>query len=268
MRDAVSARISVDSGRLYVAGISKGGWQVARIAERGLPGFAGAMILIAGRFPSRDRTVSGLRGKPIYVGAGEEDGNNHYARMAAQYFSRNGAVVTWEEYAGRGHSVDSAAPRLHAWVETVLLGTDEANRAAAAAWLRACREDYEDIVEDDARAVFLESVVADPRFRWCRSRDRAGVEQELDRLRTSGEAARRRQAEKEFEKGLWMEQTAQRLRDLERALTVYREAAAKYKDTEAGERAETAAVRVAEHVAEGRNRLRHTVPGVPRLRIR
>jgi poly(3-hydroxybutyrate) depolymerase len=266
LRKSLAGRLVIDKQHLYAAGVSKGGWQVSRFVDRGLPGLAGAMIVLAGRFPGRTAATPDLHGKPVYIGAGERDGNNRYARMAAQFFARNGAAITWEEFADRGHQVDPGAPRLRAWAEAVLVRSPKENRSAAREWLREQQKRYAKLESETKQAVFLAGLTADPRFRWCPRRSRNAIQSDLAALRRNGPAAACRDAEALFAKALWKEQTARRLRDLKQALQYYRQCAEKYRDTAAGKRARKAADEVAEQVAESEMRLRHTPPGVPRIR--
>lgn len=51
-------RLRVDRSRIYLAGVSQGGWQVSAFAESAEPRVAGYLILLAGRFP-RARAARG-----------------------------------------------------------------------------------------------------------------------------------------------------------------------------------------------------------------
>ena len=58
-----------------------------------------------------------LRGKPIYIGAGEKDVNLASAKKAAAYYERVGAEVTFEEYKGAEHVFDPTKPKkLYNWL--------------------------------------------------------------------------------------------------------------------------------------------------------
>ena len=125
---ALPERVRLDRRRVYLAGVSKGGWQVSAFAESGQPRVAGYMILLAGRLPRARSERPDLSEQAVYVGTGEMDEGNVYARMAVQYYERCGAAVTWEEYANRGHEVDAAAARLGAWVTMQLLTAGDERR--------------------------------------------------------------------------------------------------------------------------------------------
>jgi predicted peptidase len=118
----ISKYLKIDEKRLFVTGASKGGWHASAILESSAKAWAGAVILAAGR--SRNASVittpynkRALRGKPIYIGAGEKDGNLASAKKAATYYERLGAEVIFEEYEGAGHAFDHTKPKkLYGWL--------------------------------------------------------------------------------------------------------------------------------------------------------
>ena len=120
----VSKHLKVDKKRLFVTGFSKGGWHTSVMLECSAKAWAGAVIFAAGR--SRNASLittaankKALRGKPIYIGAGETDQNLPAAKRAVTYYERLGAKVTFEEFKGAGHSFDpSKSEILHNWLLT------------------------------------------------------------------------------------------------------------------------------------------------------
>jgi predicted esterase len=84
--------------------------------------WARAVILAAGRSQNAHLIAAGsgrmaLRGKPIYIGAGEKDINLAPAKKAAAYYERMGAKVTFEEYKGVEHAFDPTKPKkLYNWL--------------------------------------------------------------------------------------------------------------------------------------------------------
>ena len=117
-RQWLATHASMDEVRVYLGGVSKGGWTTSLLGESELPHLAGLIILLAGRsFPVA--TAPGgaaYRGKPIYIGDGETDNNMRPARQATTFFQLRGAAVTFEEYPGLGHKMPDEAPRLRAWL--------------------------------------------------------------------------------------------------------------------------------------------------------
>ncbi len=120
----VSRRLRIDEKRLFVTGSSMGGWNTAAILESSAKVWAGAVILGAGRSPNvrliiTDSDRMALRGKSIYIGAGERDFNLDSARKAVVYYERLGAKVTFEEYKGAEHAFDPTKPKkLYDWLIT------------------------------------------------------------------------------------------------------------------------------------------------------
>jgi predicted peptidase len=117
----VAEHLKVDEQRLFIAGFSKGGWHTSAMLEFSGKVWAGAVILAAGR----SRTVASistaagkraLRGKPLYIGAGQKDPNLEAAKIAQKYYRRAGANVTFEEYEGLGHSYDPKVGTLREWL--------------------------------------------------------------------------------------------------------------------------------------------------------
>ena len=109
VRKYVSEHMSVDRSRLFIGGYSKGGWHSSVILECTAKSWAGAVIFAAGRSRNADAVTSVadkrvLRGKPIYIGAGENDVNITAAKKALKYYQGLGAKVTFEEVKGEGHS--------------------------------------------------------------------------------------------------------------------------------------------------------------------
>ena len=118
----ISKHLKIDEKQLFVTGMSKGGWHTSAVLESSPKVWAGAVILAAGRSYNVDLITNQnnkklLRGKPIYIGAGEKDGNLDAARKAALYYERLGAKVTLEVYEGAEHSFDHTAPKkLYDWL--------------------------------------------------------------------------------------------------------------------------------------------------------
>ena len=119
-RQWLAAHASVDETRVYLGGVSKGGWTTSLLGEPELPRLAGLIILLAGRSYPFTAAPGGTayRGKPLYIGDGETDNNMRFARQAATFFQRQGMALTFEEHMGLGHATPSDAPRLRTWLQT------------------------------------------------------------------------------------------------------------------------------------------------------
>lgn len=108
--DIVSARLNVNQKLVFMGGYSMGGYMTSMLGEQLLDKLAGLIILGAGRFtierfaplPKR------IRGKPIFIGVGQAD-NTHQprAKIAANMYLGWGADVTYEEWSGVGHAINT-----------------------------------------------------------------------------------------------------------------------------------------------------------------
>jgi predicted peptidase len=118
----VSKRLRIDDKRLFITGCSKGGWYTSSMLESSSKAWAGAVIFAAGRSQNArliatDSSRMALRGKPIYIGAGESDINLAAAKKAVIYYEKLGAKVTFEEYEGAGHICVPPNPKkLYDWL--------------------------------------------------------------------------------------------------------------------------------------------------------
>jgi predicted peptidase len=118
----ISERLRINEKRLFVTGSSKGGWYTSALLESSPKVWAGAVILAAGRTTAVNKLITevsrkALRGKPIYIGAGEKDINLAAAKRAVSYYKNLGAKVTFEEYKGAEHAFDPAKPKqLYNWL--------------------------------------------------------------------------------------------------------------------------------------------------------
>ncbi|MEM7014507.1 MAG: hypothetical protein AAF585_23855, partial [Verrucomicrobiota bacterium] len=98
--------IRVDGERLYIGGMSKGGWISATLAESYLPDIAGAYLLGAGMTPFRMGSPLRPNGKrALYIGVGNLDINYPYGVQGIEYFGNLGFEVTFDGYPGLGHTV-------------------------------------------------------------------------------------------------------------------------------------------------------------------
>lgn len=130
----VSEHLKIDQQRLFIAGFSKGGWHTSAMLECSGKVWAGAVILAAGRGRivisiTTPATRKAIKGKPIYIGAGEKDTNLPSAKKAATYYERVGAKVTFEQYQGLGHDYDPGVGKLRDWLfESAGIGLAESEQ--------------------------------------------------------------------------------------------------------------------------------------------
>ena len=261
-------RVRLDRNQVFLAGLSQGGWQVSALAESAKPRVAGYVILLAGRFPRAETARPDLSERVLYVGTGENDEANVYARMARQYFERCGAQVTWEEYAGRGHQMGTAVPRLRAWVALQLTLAPEARQREADLWLKDGLAEAERAADAKACHALLENLADDPRGLACSADLRQHLRAFLERVRMSPEVQPEVQARRVYERALWLEQTATALADLEEALELYRQVRQRYGQTPVGQRVQSDIDRVRPTVEKGQARRRQRAPAPPRPRLR
>lgn len=122
VRRYVEKYLLIDQKRMFVSGFSKGGWHASEMLEVSPKFWAGGLIFAAGRSrnlravsDTTDRTA--LRGKPIYIAAGETDENLKAAKKAVVFYEQLGAKVTFEEFKGCGHGFDpSGSQLLYSWL--------------------------------------------------------------------------------------------------------------------------------------------------------
>jgi predicted peptidase len=112
-RSCIAGQAAVDAQRVYLGGISKGGWTTSMLANREMAGLAGLVILLAGRQRTGadplDRAA--VRNKPIYIGVGANEPNRLPALQARTVYESLGAVVTYEEYPRRQERPDRFSHR-------------------------------------------------------------------------------------------------------------------------------------------------------------
>lgn len=126
--------LRIDEKRMFVSGFSMGGWHTSEMLEVSPKFWAGGVIFAAGRSRNlravSDRTDStALRGKPIYIAAGETDENLKAAKKAVVFYEQLGAKVTFEEFKGCGHGFDpSGSQLLYSWlIANGWVGDDESD---------------------------------------------------------------------------------------------------------------------------------------------
>jgi predicted esterase len=111
--------VNIDIKEMVLVGVSKGGWLVANLSDINPKPWAGMVILNAGR-NGVTNIKKDIKGKPVFVGAGESDQNLNAARKAAAYYEQAGADITFETFYGKGHAVDPNAVELRAYFDKII----------------------------------------------------------------------------------------------------------------------------------------------------
>ena len=85
-------QLKVDDRKMFVGGISKGGWFSYDVFEYRPSPWAGALVIAAGRSQTTAMSASekpkNFKGKPVYIGVGETDVNRKAAERAHRYLER------------------------------------------------------------------------------------------------------------------------------------------------------------------------------------
>jgi poly(3-hydroxybutyrate) depolymerase len=164
---------AIDTERVYLTGVSKGGWHVTDLLEREAGKIAGAAILLAGRAPmvQAGAVPTAIRQMPIYIGVGENDANLVAGLRAKLAYGKAGALVTLEIYEGLGHQYPANIPRLKAWFNTQQLVRKRSVSAETRKRLTGeCQAIYKAaLAEADVGEQYrqLRTLADDPRLPWC-----------------------------------------------------------------------------------------------------
>jgi predicted esterase len=128
----VQSKLKVNQKLVFMGGFSQGGWQTSAFSNLYIDHLAGLVILGAGGSPNGEAAKeTKLKGKPVFVGVGESDEYNKNARDAQTAYANKGAEVTFEEFKGLGHSVDTKSKALKDWL--LKNGPQNQTRATVAA---------------------------------------------------------------------------------------------------------------------------------------
>jgi predicted esterase len=101
----VARNLHVDPKQFFLGGFSQGGWWTTMLAEYTMDTWAGLFPMGSGEHASNLGGAANVRGKPIFIAAGENDAQFlPLAKKSAEYYAGRGAEVTTEWFAGLGHS--------------------------------------------------------------------------------------------------------------------------------------------------------------------
>ena len=234
-----------DERRMFMGGISKGGFTASLLGEPELGRLAGLVLLLAGRsYPVTDAPDGATyRGKWIFVGAGEADPNLRSARQAAEFFTRQGAQVTFEEFAGTGHAVPAQPERLAAWLQVTgrLIERDAQARQELATWQAGTLAEARQQTDAWQQYVHWQAAVRDPRLILCEPAGAAEIRNGWSAALAASPGREDAAAEKAYLDLLWREAQIRRLEDMKAVLDDYRSLARLFPQTRWGQRAATEA---------------------------
>lgn len=114
IHDLLARHVALHEQVQFIGGFSQGGWSTGKLSELSLDTWAGIIITGAGRGSSL--SDPNVKGKPIFIGIGENDPANPAAKSAAKFYKEHGADLTLEEFPGKPHTVDTSDAVLRAWL--------------------------------------------------------------------------------------------------------------------------------------------------------
>jgi outer membrane protein assembly factor BamD (BamD/ComL family)/pimeloyl-ACP methyl ester carboxylesterase len=115
IRTFVESKLQLNPKLIFMGGFSQGGWSTSSFSNLYMDKLAGLVIMGAGGSPGAEGAKL-LDKKPVFVGVGEMDPANKNARSASEAFKAKGADVTFEEFPGLAHNVDTKDKALKDWL--------------------------------------------------------------------------------------------------------------------------------------------------------
>jgi len=230
----LSGRVRIDRERVFLGGLSKGGWLAGLVGEAAGEDVAGWAILLAGRL-RQPPPKSSLRGKAIYLGAGEHDPNMPSARRARVFYREQGARVSFEEYAGQGHRSPpvEALPVLQAWfaAQGRLRQPDESARETLRGWYTDTLEDAAAESDPLAQYHLLQAALNDPRMGRFGTDRQNVLRRQIQKLAARPPVRDEWRAQQDFDTLLAADYTIQRLDDMKEVRDGLRHLADQYSHT-------------------------------------
>ncbi|HLX62880.1 MAG TPA: hypothetical protein VKX17_16510 [Planctomycetota bacterium] len=111
IRALVETKLKINSKLVLMGGFSLGGWSTSSFSHSYIDKLAGIAIMGAGGQPAAK-----IKGKPVFIGVGENDQFNKDAKAARDVYIAKGADVTFTEFPGLGHSADPNNKALKEWL--------------------------------------------------------------------------------------------------------------------------------------------------------
>ncbi len=131
VRHMLQSKLRINPKMTVLAGVSRGGWLVSSMIDYRPQIASAALITCAGIKTGMLDTIFTLKGKAIFIGAGENDQNLSAAQKAAAYFANRGAEVEFECWKGLGHEVNPNSQMMQEWLSKVRKKlTTDAQKAA------------------------------------------------------------------------------------------------------------------------------------------
>lgn len=165
VREALSAHLSIEPARIYLGGLSKGGWITSMLGNAEPQSFAGFIMLMGGRqrhLPASPQPKA-FEGKPYFIAVGEEDNNYVFSRLAEAWFGRLGAVTTFRSYPGLGHDLPRQMPTLERWLQ--LEADPKALAVSASHWFDAALKEAREKATPLDQYRSLKTMFEDPQLR-------------------------------------------------------------------------------------------------------
>ena len=231
IKNALQKKISLDPEKVYISGVSKGGWTTSMICDTQLSSFAGVIIFLAGRMrvPNKVAKRANRSGIPIYVGVGEFDGNLIPGVAAIDHYNKLGGVVNFEMFDGVGHSMPDKTPKVFSeWLNLqrpdFKINFDE--------WFE---EKIKGLSGDDPKKLFASylEVRESPYLQKLSNSQKNKYSQLLNsKAKEIPDLTKEIKAYSEFYKVMKIETDAGVIKDWEKAINSYRSLQEKYKGTE------------------------------------
>ncbi len=111
----VSSKVRVNPKLMFMGGFSQGGWSTSSFSNLCIDQLAGLIIMGSGGTPG-DKAAPLLKGKPVFIGIGEQDPANASAKGSRDAYTARNALVTFEEFKGLAHAVDTKDKPLKDWL--------------------------------------------------------------------------------------------------------------------------------------------------------
>jgi len=174
--------LSIDRKRIIISGVSKGGW-ITNMLGHAKPEYFGGMALLMGghhKHAAPSPNPAGFKGKPIYIGVGEDDRNYVFSRLGDAVWSGYGAMVSFDTWYNTGHEFPADTSMFKNWLFREV--APEVIQADVEKWIETALPDAREIAEPMARFFALGDLRNDPRFAMCDEKVREQVRGELNAL--------------------------------------------------------------------------------------
>ena len=239
-RTWLDQKASVDQNRVFMGGVTKGGWMAVALSDREFGKLAGIIILLAGRQrttlapPSKDVVT----GKRIYIGSVETGGYPLVALQGREFYRRYGAVVTYEEYPGGGHNAPQLAPLLKAWLDAIgpyATGMDKETQAKLSGEFHAFSKKAKETQDLVARYRSLLQLAENPLLAMCDKELATETSAQISALRNQSPVKEEWAAEQLFTKFAWSDLHVRTLKDMKEVADGLQSTKTTYPNTRYGE---------------------------------